>query len=91
MFAKGIKKGTIQFTLTPGGAATKVELAGDFTSWKPRAMKKQKNGTFAAAVALPAGAYEYRFVVDGKWIADPDHSHWAPNPFGSFNSVAKVQ
>jgi hypothetical protein len=53
-------------------------------------MKKQKDGSFALEVLLPPGEHEYKFLVDGQWMADPDHSRCAPNPYGSFNSVAKV-
>ena len=91
MYANGRKKGTMQFSVAVPNGAKEVAVAGDFTSWKPLALKKQKNGCFAVTTALPAGVYEYRFIVDGQWMSDPDHSHWAPNPFGTFNSVAQVQ
>lgn len=91
MYQNGKKKGSVEFSLAAPAGAKMASLAGDFTSWKPVAMKKQKNGRFAVTVALPPGVYEYRFIVDGKWMSDPDHSHWAPNPYGSFNSVAQIQ
>jgi 1,4-alpha-glucan branching enzyme len=91
MYEKGRKKGIMQFSVTVTNGAKEVAIAGDFTSWKPLAMKKQKSGRFAVTVELPPGVYEYRFLADGEWLSDPDHSHWAPNPFGTFNSVAQVQ
>jgi len=90
MFGNGKKKGLVEFSVKPAAGATGVGLAGDFNGWEPAAMKKQKDGRFALSVKLPPGSYEYRFVVDDHWTTDPDHSHWAPNPYGSFNSVAKV-
>lgn len=90
MFEKGKKQGMVQFSVKPAAGAKNVLLAGDFNGWEPKAMKKQTDGRFAASIMLPPGNYEYRLVVDGHWMTDPDHSHWAPNPFGSFNSVAKI-
>src|SRR5262245_52473967 len=51
--------------------AKKVEIAGDFTDWKPRAMRA--SGPFwHERVAFDARArIEYQFVVDGKWMLDP--------------------
>ena len=90
MFSNGKKQGEVQFALTPAAGAAEVCLAGDFNAWEPRAMRRQKDGRFAMTLRLPPGSYEYRFVVDGHWMTDPDHNHWAPNPYGSFNSVAKI-
>jgi 1,4-alpha-glucan branching enzyme len=91
MFAKGMKKGTVRFSIQPENSAKKVLLVGDFNGWKPAEMKKQKDGHFAALVGLPPGTYEYKFIVDGQWRVDPDNSAWALNPHGTLNSVAQVQ
>jgi 1,4-alpha-glucan branching enzyme len=91
MYQKGRKKGTTEFSVAIANGAREVAVVGDFSSWKPVAMKKQKNDRFAASLPLPTGVYEYRFIVDGQWQSDPDHNHWAPNPYGTFNSVAQVQ
>lgn len=90
MFRKGTKKGTIRFSLKPAVAVRKVEVAGDFNDWALLEMKKQKGGSFAVTVNAPPGAYEYKFIIDGDWQVDPDHSSWALNPFGTLNSVAQV-
>ncbi len=91
MISKGQKKGTTRFSLIPGGAAKSVAVAGDFSQWKPVAMKKQKDGSFMANLALPAGSYEYKFVIDGQWVVDPDNSKWALNPYGTLNSVVVAE
>jgi 1,4-alpha-glucan branching enzyme len=91
MYGKGKWKGTVRFSVAAANGAQKVALAGNFNSWQPAAMKQQKDGRFALELRLPPGIYEYKFIVDGTWMADPDHSHWAPNAFGSFNSVAQVE
>jgi 1,4-alpha-glucan branching enzyme len=90
MFGPARRKGTTRFALRPPPGAAKVQLAGDFTGWSLRAMRRGKDGTFAANVQLPRGLYEYKFLVDGQWALDPDNATVASNPFGSFNSVAEV-
>jgi 1,4-alpha-glucan branching enzyme len=91
MVSKGRKKGTMRFVLVPGDSVGKVELAGDFNSWQPIRMRKRKNGSYVAVVALAPGIYDYKFVVDGQWRADPDNSAWAMNPYGTLNSVVEVK
>ena len=91
MFKKGTKKDTIRFSLKPGSSITKVEIAGDFNEWVPTLMKKQKGGEFALILNIQPGTYEYKFIVDGDWQVDPDHSAWALNPFGTLNSVIQVE
>jgi len=90
MVSKGQKKGTIRFEIKLDGAK-KVMLAGDFNQWKPVAMRKQQNGVFTCMVNAPPGTYEYKFIVDGEWIVDPDNPAWALNPYGTLNSVAQVE
>ncbi len=45
--------------------ARSVELAGSFTSWKLRDMKK-KDGAWKADVYILPGTYPFHFMVDGK-------------------------
>ena len=91
MYAKGRQKGTIRFSISPGDAGKKIALAGSFNNWVPKAMRKQKDGSFACTVELSPGTYEYKFVVDGQWVVDPDTNAWAMNNYGTFNSVAQVE
>ena len=91
MIAPGTKKGTIRFSLKPSATAKQVSVAGDFNDWKPAAMKKQKDGSFALTAAVAAGNHEYKFIVDGQWIVDPDNNKWALNPFGTLNSVVQAE
>jgi len=86
MLSKGRKKGSIRFALALDGAK-KVQLAGDFSQWKPVPMRKQTDGSFATVLDLKPGAHEYKFIVDDHWTVDPDNSAWALNPCGTLNSV----
>jgi 1,4-alpha-glucan branching enzyme len=90
MVSNGTKTGTVQFACKAPDGAAQVCLAGSFNKWTPAPMRKQKDGFFAATLILPAGLYEYKFVIDGTWITDPDHGERATNPFGTMNSVLVV-
>lgn len=90
MFGKGQKKGTVKFSVKPMNGVKKVQLAGDFSHWQPVDMSKQKNGSFAATIPLTPGTHEYKFLLDGEWVVDPDNGIWALNPYGTLNSVAQV-
>ena len=72
--------------------ATSVTIAGTFNDWQPHAtaLLKLGAGRWARKLVLPPGIYEYRFVVDGKWMSDPTAAETALNPFGQVNSVVKV-
>jgi len=90
MFAKGQKKGTMKFTVKPDDTVKAVAVAGEFTDWKPQEMKKQKNGAYTVTLPVSPGNHQYKFILDGQWVSDPDNDLWAPNPYGSLNSVAQV-
>ena len=71
----------------------KLAIAGDFNGWSPSAHPMVRNealGVFELCVPLPAGTFQYRVVVDGKWIPDPHNPRLQPNPFGDANSVVEV-
>jgi 1,4-alpha-glucan branching enzyme len=74
-------------------AAASVYVAGSFNEWHPAAteMVKLGGGLWAKDLTLEEGEYEYRLVVDGRWIPDPAAKETAPNPFGGVNSVARVR
>jgi hypothetical protein len=82
----------VRFELLAPEART-VFLAGSFKGWNPKAipMMRLHDGKWAKELRLPTGRYEYLFVVDGQWIADPKALDFVPNPFGGCNSVMKVE
>lgn len=90
MFEPGSKKSSIKFSIKPENKPSKVCIAGDFNQWKPQAMKKQKDESFALTLNLQPGTYEYKFIIDDQWVVDPDNSVWAMNSYGTLNSVAQV-
>ena len=50
-------------------------------------MRKQKDGTFVRIVPGLQGTFEYKFVLDGQWMKDPNTSRWSRSALGAFNSV----
>ena len=72
MYAKGRRKGTIRFKLRADEGSHKAAVAGDFSRWRPVAMRRQKDGSFAATVAVAPGRYEYKFLLDGDWVHDTE-------------------
>ena len=79
------------FSLKEAKANT-VSLAGDFNGWDANsvALKKMRGDTWKKDLQLESGKYEYKFIVDGQWIVDPDNNQIVTNSFGSENSVFEV-
>jgi hypothetical protein len=52
--------------------ADAVQLVADFTQWQkfPLDMVKSEGGTWCIVIPLPAGQYDYAFIVDGIWQND---------------------
>src|SRR5262245_43105337 len=61
----------ISWTGSPG---RRVEVLGDFPSWKrPLPMKEVGPGCYALELELASGIYRYKLRVDGQfWIRDPN-------------------
>jgi 1,4-alpha-glucan branching enzyme len=71
-----------------------VYLAGQFNDWDPTAKKmayQAKNGVYATTIKLAPGEYQYKFVIDGTWCADPENVNSVQNDQGTFNSVVVVK
>lgn len=69
-----------------------VYVAGEFNKWNPTAKKMTfKAGVYSATLKLAAGTYQYKFVIDGTWCADPENTNSLPNDQGTFNSVITVK
>ena len=69
-----------------------VYVAGSFNDWNPTAKKlAYKNGVYSVEMKLAAGTYQYKFVIDGTWCADPENVNAIANDQGTFNSVITVK
>ena len=72
---------------------SKVYLAGCFNDWNPSdkpMTDKKGDGEFTCTLTLPKGRYEYKFVINGTWCADPECTDWVQNNMGTLNSVKVV-
>jgi 1,4-alpha-glucan branching enzyme len=71
--------------------ASKVLVAGAFNGWdqKSTELVKGADGVFELTIPLKAGKYEYKFIVDGNWTADPDAKENTGPPYG--NSIIEVK
>lgn len=55
-------------TYLPTTDVKSVEVAGDFSDWKPVPMAP-KDGTYEYLLeGKPGAQYMYKFIVDGQWI-----------------------
>lgn len=73
--------------------AKRVSLAGSFNKWDTNSFiaKKDTKGVWTVKAALNPGKYEYKFVVDGSWMTDPNCREKVANTLGSANSVVVVK
>jgi 1,4-alpha-glucan branching enzyme len=80
----------VRFKITANGAQA-VAVAGTFNDWEAEKTPLKKNGdSWGTEVVLPRGKYEYRFVVDGTWMSDPNAKESVPNPYGTENSLLNI-
>ncbi len=74
--------------------ANRVELVGDFTEWEPGRLHlagPDEAGHWHARAELPAGRYEYLFLVDGRrWVTDPLAEAHRHDGFGNVNAVMNL-
>ena len=52
--------------------ADKVEIAGNFNSWKPdtEPIYHFEGTNYEVTLASPEGVYEYKYLIDGKWYPE---------------------
>ena len=91
MAIKNNKNGEITFIWDQDPLPQDVYLAGTFNDWDPHAHRLRKfKGTYRARLQLDTGQHQYKFVVDGHWLDDPDAPERTINEHGTYNSVLCV-
>ena len=76
--------------------ANDVRIAGDFNGWVPdkgvRSLIESEGETrvWTKILRLAPGTYQYRYVVDGEWRADPENPEAISSAVGGRNSVLVV-
>jgi 1,4-alpha-glucan branching enzyme len=85
------KKKRVEFKIFVPEAG-QVLLAGSFNKWSESSdpMKKDHTGTWKKVKMLPAGKYEYKFIVDCVWMLDPQCHDIVSNQYGTENNVIQV-
>lgn len=89
----GIKKQKIIFEFDAPQALS-VQIVGSFNQWNSDAgqmYKENSTGKWRRKIRLKPGRYEYKFIVDGEWVHDPNNPHTCTNEIGAFNSVLEVE
>jgi len=83
----------LQFSLY-APQAHNVALIGDLNGWGSAAeieLAPSGNGVWTVTVPLPAGRYQYAFLVDGqRWVTDPRAEQHVNDDFGRQNAVVTV-
>lgn len=63
-----------------------VYLSGSWDSWKKKIPLVRSTNDFSTIINLNPGNYEYKFLVDGKWLVDESASK-AENQMGTQNNT----
>lgn len=91
--APGRGGNALQFSLYAPQARS-VALIGDFNGWGSTAeveLVSSGDGIWSVAVPLPAGRYQYAFLVDGqRWVTDPRAEQHVNDDFGRQNAVVTI-
>lgn len=72
--------------------AGRVSLAGSFNGWNVdrNPMAKGDDGVWTIVMALKPGQHDYKFVVDGNWVADAGNPDSTGDGYGGTNSVVNL-
>ncbi|CAM1344535.1 glycogen-binding domain-containing protein [Tenacibaculum amylolyticum] len=85
------KKGNTKFKLKGFRNAKKVIITGSFNKWHEQLFEMEKtNDGWELTLQMKPNKYEYRFIIDGYWIEDPENPFKVPNEFGEYNSVIDI-
>lgn len=78
------------FSFKPKSPKNKIIVMGGFNDWSRSALPlhdENKDGVFERTVFLKPERHEYKFVVDGQEIIDPDNPVFISNNIGGWNSI----
>jgi hypothetical protein len=66
-----------------------VSISSTFNHWNPQPLLKQGNYFFGVFFDLPDGVYQYKYVVDGRWVYDISQPH-VDDGSGNWNNYVEV-
>lgn len=85
----GPGKVSVTFSMPAALGAKTFHVVGDFNNWSTTAtpLNLSEDG-WCVSLELDAGrAYQYRYLVDGRWFNDWKADGYEPNEYGGDNSV----
>jgi len=83
-----VDTGAVLFRLEGFTEAKNVILTGTFNGWKEHQIKmKFANDGWEKRLKLDRGIHEYKFIVDGEWMHDPNNPNKIRNEHRTFNSI----
>ena len=86
------ENGNASFKLKGFKDAKKVILAGSFNKWDEHLFKMNKTEYgWELTLQMKPDIYQYRYIVDGQWMEDPDNPYKTRNEFDEFNSVINIK
>ena len=84
--------GNTTFILKGFANARIVALAGSFNHWnQTETLMARENDRWICRIELSPGRYQYKFVVDGAWITDPDNDRVEDDGLGNLNSIREIR
>jgi beta-lactamase regulating signal transducer with metallopeptidase domain len=85
-------RGNVTFRLRGHANARLVAVAGEFNKWnQSQFIFSREGGEWVCRVQLPAGTYQYKFIVDGDWLTDPTNPLTVHDERGITNSLLKAE
>lgn len=73
--------------------AREVFLSGDFNGWKHGTLRLVKGSDDVWRLILkpaPNRSYDYKYIIDGNWITDPNNPDLNPDTAGGANSIVYI-
>ena len=87
-----LKQVTFRFQPVISGVKN-ISVAGTFNDWNDSRNPMtdlDQDGIYEAVVLLRPGTYQYKFVVDGTWITDPEAEAYADEGRGEANALITI-
>jgi hypothetical protein len=83
------KDGRACFIFKGNSKTGKVVLSGSFNNWSTAEQPMQLTDSgWVACINLSPGKYYYKFIVDGRWMHDPENKTREKDGHRGWNSVA---
>eukprot|EP00794_Sanderia_malayensis_P000343 gene343-976_t len=87
---RGRRKLTVPTVFRWEYGGKEVYLSGSFNEWKTRIPMSYSGGEFNAIIELLEGEHQFKFLVDGHWIHDPNQPT-VNDTYGGRNNVVMIK